>query len=597
MNVIDVSNIVLNENAYFYKRKKRIVANDILTLFKQCLDDKSAKRTYTPILRQSLFEGSVEMAKYSLLIFEYTQKPSFLKEPTNLWENKTGVFLILEHGEYLAVLRKNVSGIFNLKKLIEEIDYSILANFKVEDRSRFEKIVSNNLNTAENAIQTKTSEALDLKGVMSRFGISKQILSAVRLDNDGEKSSISLGTSRVSSLNIRGDFEPVLFWMVKTIKLIDKAYRLPRSSSFISGFAKPVEFEKEIKNLQPKFLFFRFYSIKDELDSGLISECYSLDEQGEKIVIDLLKIIEDNSTIFELTGVDNKTFKSDEITIRVNKKSISVKSPTFEGIYLEFEDGNPISLQEYINHKSHFIVTFDKPEFAYTHRKIFKDHKLLEDLDIFMETFISDPLLTTVTSEKGVGYTAASTSFTTDSIFGYLEEKFIGQVDCMICDDMGVEWGDHISIHQDEICFYHCKHDNLGLSASKLEVIFGQAQKNLGFLELTDEMVEYRRQRWTSNYAEPSIPRIRKCVTNGQTPIESVKNSIQKASMSGNLKRSVFIVINFLSKAQLTEGLGKVKNGETFHHKGVTLQILWFVNSLLSTANELNVQLRIICQP
>jgi len=107
MKTIDTTNLILNENAYFYKKKKRVVAKQIYDLFKECKNDKGIRGTYTPIVRQSLFDGSQEIAKFSVLLFEYTQKPSFLKAPADLWENKTGLFVILEHGDYLSVLRKN----------------------------------------------------------------------------------------------------------------------------------------------------------------------------------------------------------------------------------------------------------------------------------------------------------------------------------------------------------------------------------------------------------------------------------------------------------------------------------------------------------
>jgi len=463
--------------------------------------------------------------------------------------------------------------------------------------SRYEKIKSNSLNTAENVIQTKTSEAIDLKGIMNRFGISKQVISALQLDNQGEKASISLNTSRVNSLNIRSEFEDVLFWMVKIIKLIDSTNRVPKNNSFLSGFAKPVEFEKEIKELVPKFVLIRFHSLKEELSLGLITECFTLNENGGHEPKNLLTVIEDYSQIYEISRYDNKTYKHGDTGIRLNKKSISLFDAKLNAIYISYNGADSISLLDYLNRKNHFLVTFDKAEFAYTHSKIFKDHKLLEDLDVFMDTFIEDTQLSAVVSEKGKGYNGTSKSFSDDSMFGYLETKFSSELDCLISDDMGVEWGDYIGIRQDEITFYHLKYRDPALSASSLEEVFGQAQKNFGFLELTDEMVEYRAARWSGNYHLPLIPRIRKYINNGQSPINSIRTSINKASLSSNIKRRVHVVINFLSKSDLKAALLKVKEGETFNQRGVTLQILWFVNSLLSSANENNVQFKILCRP
>lgn len=597
MKSLDVSNILLNENGYFYKRKKsRIAKADIEKLFLQCINDKLANRSYSPVIRESLFESSKEIAKYSIQVFDYVQRPSFLKNDTTLWETKTGLFVILEHMDYLAIIRKNVSGTYHLSNIAEEIDYSVLANFMVNDSSKFEKIISSNLNTAENAIQQKTSEAKDLSGVMSRFGMSKQIINALRLDNGGVKASIALNTSRVNSLNIRNDFEPVLFWLIKTIKLIDAAYKSPKSNSFIAGFAKPLLFSIEIKVLVPRFLFLRFQSIKDALDAGLISECFVLDDKGKRENVDLVAFMEANSKLFELTTYDAKTYKHGETSVRINLNSISFRDPAFEEIHLSFDGTDSVTLQQYMNFQQQFLITFDKPDYAYTHRKIFRDHRLLEDLDIFMNTFIAEPLLSGVTSEKGK-VTSASKNFDLASIFGFLEASFLPRVDCMICDDMGTEWGDHISVSGDEIAFYHSKYDKPGLSAAKLEVVFGQAQKNLGFIAMTDEMLAKRSARWASNYTSSQIPRIRKHDGSGATPIASVERGILRAAGSGNLQARVYVVINFLSKSDLHTSLLKVKAGKTFHDQGVTLQILWFVNSLMASANDIGVQFKVICRP
>lgn len=213
-----------------------------------------------------------------------------------------------------------------------------------------------------------------------------------------------------------------------------------------------------------------------------------------------------------------------------------------------------------------------------------------------MDTFIPEPLLAKVTSEKGK-LSKTSMSFSTTSIFGYLERKFLPAVECMICDEMGTEWGDHISITGDEITFYHSKYDKPGLSATKLEVVFGQAQKNLGFISMTDEMVTKRTKRWASNYSKTLIPRIRKHDGSGATPIKSVEKSIARTAGSGNQQPKVYVVINFLSKSELVASLAKVKAGKTFHDQGVTLQILWFVNSLLASANDIGVRFKIICRP
>ncbi|MCW8309921.1 hypothetical protein ABTW24_24530 [Sphingobacterium thalpophilum] len=598
MKKIDITNIVLNENAYFFTSKGKITKKFILKIFQEARDEKDARRSYDPLIKQSLFEGGREVAKYSLDIFDFDQKPSFLKEPQELWETKTALFLILEYNEYVVIFRKNISGIKSLKSIAEPIDYSILANFYIDDKSKFEKIVSNTLNTADNAIQTKTAEAIDLKGVMTRFGASKQVISAMRLDNEGDKATISLNTSRVNALKLRQDLEPVLFWSIKMCNLITAAIANSKMHRFLACFAVPIDFEREIQTLNPKFLLFRFNSIIDEIDSGLIQSLYQEDEEGKRSEVKITEIIQSLGGLITLNKDRNDLYTGNGINVRVNQKSLTVNGDFFKNLFVKIQDGS-MNLAKYLNYQSHYLITFEEPEYAYTHHKIFKDHRLLNDLEIFLDTFIPEPLLINVTSEKGKSYTENSSEFENDSLFGIVDKMLTAKQN-VICDDLGVEWGDFIAIHHNEISFYHCKYNDNALSASYLQEVFGQAQKNLGYLELSDEDVEYRESRWSDTYTlnkvTTKIKRIRRC-EKPYIPIQSIKESIRKASESGNLKRSVYVVINFLSKTELSLSLHRLKNGEKFENKGVTLQILWFVNAVLSSANEIGVEFRVICKP
>lgn len=597
----DLTNILLNENAYFYKAKKKITKSDILTLFNDCIRDKGAKRKYQSKIRESLFDGGKEVAKFSLEIFEFKQKPSFLDEPEDeKWETKYGLFLLLEYKDYVAIIRKNVSGTRSLRTLIENIDYKTLAYFLVTQKSKFEKIISSNMNTSENAIQIKQSEAVDLKGTLSRFGASKQILNVIRLDNTGEKHAVALNTSRVNSFKLKSKFEKTLFWIVGKLSMLDGASKNLPKSSFLDGFATPIKFRDEIDNLEPTFVLIRFGTLLQEIEENKIEKCYKIDQVGNEVSVDLEKFITSHERLFELTKTNPTVYECGNLKVRKNANSISVSNDDFNEIIIDYGNENTTTLSQYINYSSNFMVNFDKLDYVYSHGKIFRDTKLLGDLDNFFATFISYPSLNTIKSEKGKKYTTASTKFNANSLFGFIENEFCVNAQCLICDDLGVEWGDFISIENDSISFYHAKSNDGGLSASKLEEVFGQAQKNFGFLELTDDMIDYRSDRWLKNYkldtVQTKIKRIRKC-PQSTDKIQEIKNLSQSVSSSGNFRRKVFIVINFISKSKLEASIKELKSGKKFEKKGVTLQILWFVNSLLCSANELSAELRIICKP
>ncbi len=160
------------------------------------------------------------------------------------------------------------------------------------------------------------------------------------------------------------------------------------------------------------------------------------------------------------------------------------------------------------------MIVFDNYEYVYSRGTIFKDSRLLGDTDNFLSTFVTFDSLKNIESEKGENYLPTSSKFKPNSLFSFVEDELAINSNYLICDDQGVEWGDFISINDDEITFYHLKHNILGLSATNLEEVFGQVQKNLGFLQLTEEMINKRKVKWQNTYqlkgVGTSIKRMRK---------------------------------------------------------------------------------------
>ncbi|MEK6485989.1 hypothetical protein [Myroides odoratimimus] len=599
---INLDNLILNENAYFYKKEQELSKNDIVSLFKRSRDDKNAKKRYKSYIREPfLDENRKEIAAFSLDIFEYKTKPSFLKkEDSILTEIKFGLFLIVETDEYLGLIRRNVSGIQNLKKFIVEIDYEVLSKFLINQNSKFEKIVSNGMNTSDTSLQKKVSEGRDLKGIYSRFGASKEILNSIRIDDDENKHSIALNTSRVNSFNLKNDFKTIINWILIIIESIKKANIELPYSGFLDAFAKPIKFDSIIDTLKPTYLLIRFSSLLDEIESGNIKESYTVDEEGVINPIELKDIIKENEGLYNLIPVDSKKYKSEEIILKINKNSISINNKQFSDIQIEFLNGYSTTLNKYLNIENSFIVNFDKIDYVYSNRKIFRDSKLFGNLDHFFDTFIVDPSLIDVKSEKGNSYNTSSKEFKNDSIFSFIETKLAKNSDVLICEDLGTEFADFISVNNEEIIYYHAKYNKVSLSASKLEEVFGQAQKNLGFLELNNDIIELRKDKWLSKYktkqVTTDIDRIRKC-PKGDDKIEEIKKIVNSVSESPHLKRKVYVVINFIEKSKLISAVNTLNKGEKFKNDGVILQILWFVNSLLSSSLERNVDFRIICRP
>jgi hypothetical protein len=597
---VDLKNIQINENAYFYKLTDKLTPDVILKCFSQSLKDKEARRVFSPLIRNSITDGYREFGKYSMDIFKFVQKPSFFKKSDpNFLETKFGYFIIIESKGYISIIKKYVSGVEELNSIIEPVDYTILSRFLIQENTKFEKVTTSNMNTAELAIQRKSIEAIDLKNIYSRFGASKQVPSLLRIDNDGLKSNIALNTSRVNTLNLKSDLSEILFWAVKILDLINKAYSFLPKSGFLDCFAKPIKFEEGIKDLEPNYILLRFGELKDEINSELIERCY-IKTDKEEMKYDIVNEMNTNEKLLKLKKITNKEYIHDDLYVKINEQSITISSEEFKKIILDYGNDREISLNQYFNNKNSFIINFNKIDYIYTHRKIFHDSKLLGDIDNFLTTFQTYDKLDKVKSEKGTRYTASSTSFSNDSLFYFIETELASKHKCLICDDMGAEWGDFISLNDEEIVFYHAKFRTASLSATNLEEVFGQAQKNFGYLALSEEMIIHKASRWIRNYridkVNTKIRRIRKC-PNPSDPINSILSYNDVVSSNPNLRRKVYIVISFLSKKELADSIIKVKRGNYFENMGVTAQILWFVNSLLASANDLGAEFRIICKP
>ncbi|MGB0524740.1 MAG: hypothetical protein ACPGJS_17335, partial [Flammeovirgaceae bacterium] len=324
--------------------------------------------------------------------------------------------------------------------------------------------------------------------------------------------------------------------------------------------------------------------------------------EGNQIRLnDINQVLSNYEGIMELDPITPNKYEGKGFTVRINQKSISLNHEELRNTYLVFYDERTMSLLQYINAEGAFMINFDQPEYVYHHKRIFKDSQLLGNLDIFYNTFQPNNKLILVTSEKGNNYTPTTQQFSSDSIFHFIESEFGPQTTIMICDDYGTEWGDFIAIDSEEIIFYHAKYAKKSLSASKLEEVFGQITKNLGYLVLNEDMIETRKNRWLDTYrhkkVKTQINRIRKVPIAHHDKIYLIHEIARQANNNPYVRKKMYAVINFLSLSELKQSIALLQKGQKFVHRGVTLQILWFVNAMVANALDQDVEFRIICMP
>jgi hypothetical protein len=470
----------------------------------------------------------------------------------------------------------------------------------VNDETSFEKFSLKNLNVSDKAVREKTLEAVDLKENFSSLGANNYLLNGLRIKNNEEKTSLMLNSSRINKFGNKNSITEFCFWAKNLVQLI-KNHTI--SNTFLSIFAEPIDYETVKDRLVPISILFNFSNIYTDLEQGSINRVIlRLFRDGETIEKEvnligflskferLCKVQTNNNTHL----VTNSTSK--DLEIKLNEKSITIRSQKLKNLRLIQDNGNEISIMDYVNGKNSYIINFDNIDFAYSNRKLFKDSRLLGNITNFLKIFKPHSDLINVTSEKGT-FLTNSTSFSDDSIFGFVEKNFLNEFDYFLCDDLIKEWADHIGVSENRIVFFHSKYKTSYASASAFQDIVGQAQKNLGNLTPQDFQLESKRVIWSSNYnskegVNTAISRIRKG-TNANDIIEQIK----RTTKNPYLRKEVFLVLNFISKSDLVTFFDHLINGVAFTERNEVIQILWFISSLISSCQELNTEVTIYCKP
>ena len=590
-----LKNIIINENAYFYQNLDNISIsiNRIRELFRVI----SATKTGNYLLNEIKIQLGSENIFYSICIFKYITKPTFIDKPLNTWfEEKLAYLLIVEIEDFIVISKKNISKIQDFLKLLHPLDYEVLSTLFITDDTNFEKFSLKNLNVSDKAVREKTIEAIDLKENFSSLGANTYLLNSLRLSNNNEKTTLMLNSSRINKFGKKENIESFCKWSKNLVNEI-KNHNI--TSTFLSIFAEPQDYESLKVTLVPISILFNFSSIYTDFEQGIISKVVleqklENDEILEKEInlIHFLSKFErlcKVSQIEELHKIENST--SFDLELKLNDKSITIRSQKLKKIKLVYANGNYVSIVDYINSKNSFIINFDNIDLAYSNRKLFKDSQLLGNISNFLKIFKPDPDLLNITSEKG-NLLSTSTQFDDDSCFGFVEQKFMPHYDFFVCDDLGREWADHIGVTDEKITFIHSKYNTTIASASAFQDIVGQAQKNLGNITPQDFQLDSKNNLWSNNFSTTNISRLRK-----GTNIQDLILKIKSTAKNPYLRKEVFLVINFISKSDLEDFLNKLVDGEYFPERNEAIQILWFISSLISSCQELNTEVTIYCKP
>ena len=593
--------IIINHNAYFYRKQSNLSASKVGQIFTDISRSKLRNRYTLRQIKQITNVGSKTLY-YSICIFPYSQRPSFLKEDEGeVLETKFSFLLIVEYADYIIIFKKNVSNLKAINEHIELLDYEVVSRVFLNSETSFEKFNVSSMNTADTAVRNRSIEAVDLKGQISGITASKQVINSMRLDNSGLKHTLALGTSRINKIGDKKSLQAFFEFCTVTC---DKISAFNWRSTYLDIFAKPLKFAEHRGQLTPTSILLKFDFLKEQIENGVIHHVYQEDENGEAQEVEPFSFLSEFDTLCDIEEASeedrtlfpvNNLFDS-EMKVRMASKSIRIASPQLSRIKMDRGEAGTTTLLNFLNSRGDFIVNFSEADLIYTHRKLFKDHRLLDDINGFMSVFVSHEELSNTTSEKGI-FTENQTEFSNQSVFRFITHTLAADATCLICDDLGNEWADFIGVFPESIEFYHAKHGNEGLSATKFSEVVSQTQKNFGNVEASDSMINQKRDSWDDvfrlNHVTTQISRLIKGQNNNLDESLDYYKTILKLP---NLKKRIHLVVDFISKSRLESSLIRVKNGEQFDRRKEVLQILWFVSSLIAIAKDLSMEIYIECQ-
>ena len=243
-----IQNIILNENAYFFlKEKKGFISK---RLIKNTFKEASAEKKGNFLLKELKTKYQInenDFVYYSIAVFKYEKKPTFIEKSIEGWEEKKLAYICLvDFQNHLVIAKRNISGIKDFLKLFSSIDYEVLTSIFTDNDTTFEKFSMNNLNIADKSIRQKSIESTDLKENLSTLGLQSYVLSNLRVNNEDNKVSLSLNSSRINKFGVKNNIEAFLNW---AHKIVDRIINFEPKSSFLSSFATPIDYSNEKDNL------------------------------------------------------------------------------------------------------------------------------------------------------------------------------------------------------------------------------------------------------------------------------------------------------------------------------------------------------------
>ncbi len=606
-----IEHLSVSRAAYFYRRKKRLSNAAISALFRALRSNASTPsknlfRVDRVVLRHS---------KYSAICFSFEHSPAFLDSEAKAIERVFGFLLIVEKGDFVAVLKSGLDLPSTFKsKYLDKVGSERVERAIARQDAVFEKLRLKNMSTSKFALRSKTLEASDLVNAVATSSASRFAPQGYSVRRPDAIYSATPSTGRISIRADRAGYEEIVLWAGQVMDLL--AADSGETSAFIRNFARPIDLSAIPSDVRPTYVAIDVPSLASVLFEveGRTVRLVRQNQGGfvEMTKVEIDPILEDLDRSFPVhpEQKQNHIVHPDDRarigSIKVGKTRISLQGftlPSIASIFVEDAalpvgtDADRRPLTRYLDREDFFTVLFSDFALAYIDGSLYRDEALLGAGANFLRHLQAAPPLAQATSEKGA-FAGGQEAFDDTSVFRTIVDHIAHDADVLLCDDLGDEWADFIGIstatRPEMVSFYHAKHGARSLSAAAFHDSVGQAIKNLGRMALPPEAMPAKYASWETPYrsagAVTAIPRM----IRGGGRLE-IEHKIQEVRSAPDLLKRVFIVTSSLSRAQVETAFTAAATGEP--PSAHFVQLYWLLMSYFSACAEIGAVGYVVCQP
>ncbi|HFT7661086.1 TPA: hypothetical protein ACGR4R_001485 [Aeromonas veronii] len=587
-----ISNLSLSKNVQFFKLNKALTKKSIQDAFKEISKDRVGKYLLNDS-KVNYVTASGNQVAYSIVSFKIEAEPSFLAG-TSVKEQRYAYLLLIECDDALAILKKYVdSPEKHFLSFINEFDYEKFCHFHGDKNPEYERVTMKNMSISNAVIRSRSLEAKSLNGIISSNSSSRSIPSNFRMKVGEDSYTLTPSTSRVSHRDKKSAFDELVDWVVE---IKEEIKITTNKSDFIRNFASPICL-KDIIDLghQVVAILIDLSEIETKVLEGIAvlskADGSQLNGRELNVFFNLLKspiMVSGN-----LMKVKGATLSG---KISYSKNLITIKNKLLDSIFVTENGSETYTVGGYLNKEKPFSAVFDSPNYSYYSKSCFEDKHLINNIQSILNIFDDNYDFSGTLSEKEKPHATNLVRFPTNSLFRKVEDQYCAAHNIVICDDMNDEWADHIAIDSSSaipsISFIHSKFtekDTYGASA--FHDVVAQALKNIGRTQAEKQLFKNKYDNeWHKNYESTNIPRV-----TGAHNWQEIELALDAVNQNPNSIKKIVLATPFLSKAKLAIELRKLASGNKC--KPHYVQLIWLINTFISSCKDFGVQAHILCKP